>query len=252
MGELLITTPLGFRGVGDGRSGARWTVEKLSGWFERGGVKQERQARPWGDGNFDAPAFREGKLPAWEGLLLTSSLAEQHEAFESLEALLGNGDVTRLTVQGPNDTTWCDAQLDDEPSWEMLRPGRVMRYRVRMYSRFAYRYGERRSFASGQTAYHRGTATALPVFEVTGTMPSGYSIQSPYGTFTVTQGLTSGQTHRIDFSNEGLVYRNGVLQSGVYGHPRQMWGIPRGPGAVHTLVPVSGSGSLTTFVHDTF
>lgn len=254
--ELLITTPRGFRAVGHAGA-ARYSVDRgaLSGWFERPGVKQDRQSRPLGDGNFLAPAWREGKLPAWEGLIFTDSLAEQHKAINDLGPLLGDGELIRLTVQSPEGAvskTWADAQLDDEPTHEILVPGRIAKYRVRMYCPGSYRFGEVRSFASGEAAYHRGSTDALPAFEVTGTMPSGYSVTAGGKTFTVTQALSSGQKHTFDFADGGLVYRNGVLQRGVYAHPRQMWSIGQGVRLVHTLTPVSGSGSLLVKVTDTF
>ncbi|WP_345750116.1 hypothetical protein [Microbacterium rhizophilus] len=255
--ELLIMTPHGGKFVGDDRPGVRYTVErgKLTGWFERPGVKQERTEKMQGNGNFLAPAWRQSKLPAWEGLILTDSLAQQNKAISDLAPLLGDGDLIRLTVrspEGPVAETWADAQLDDAPTPEVLVPGRVARYRVRMYCPGSFRYGEEHTFSSGEAASHRGSTDALPSFEVTGSMPSGYAIESSLGTFTVTQALTSGQKHTIDFADGGLVYRNGALQRGVYAHPRQLWAIEKGAHVVHTLDPVSGSGSLTVKLLDTF
>lgn len=250
--ELLITTPLGFRADGHERQGITWTVAKLTGWFERGGVKDDRQARPWGDGDFSSPTFREAKLPAFEGLCFSKSGAEQLHLQQLLEAQLGNGELTRFTVQTVDGATWADAKLDSEPTFENVLYGRTLRYRATMYVPGGYRYGELREFASGARAYHRGTAEAVPRFTVTGSMPSGYRIQAGGKTFTVSQGLSSGQTHTIDFADGGMVYRNGALQRGVYAHPRQMWTVPRGIGVVHTLAPVSGSGTLKVQLTDTY
>lgn len=252
--QLLVTTSHGFRAVGHLDPKAKWSVSKLTGWFERGGVRQDRSPRPWGDGNFAAPTFREAKFPAIEGLLFSTSAYDQHRAMEALEASLGNGTLTRLTVQGAAGTTWADAQLDSEPT---LRPevyGRVLAFRAQMYVPDGYRYGKVRTSASGEFASHRGTAEATPSFVVTGVLPGGYQIVSPYGTFTVLQSLGAGQTHRISFAEGGVVYRNGVAQRGVYGHPRNIWRIPPGtPAGEHALVPIGGgAGSLTVQVPDTF
>ncbi|GGO59146.1 hypothetical protein GCM10010910_01420 [Microbacterium nanhaiense] len=250
--ELLITTPLGFRAAGDERLDLTWTVSKLTGWFERAGVKSERSSRAWGDGDYSAPSFREAKLPAFEGLCFSRSGAEQHHFLQMLEAQLGNGEMTRFTVQGAAGTTWADAKLDSEPTFEMGLYGRTLRYRATMYVPSGYRYGDLREYASGERAYHRGTAEAVPRFVVTGAMPSGYRIQAGGLTFTVTQALAAGQTHTIDFADGGMVYRNGVLQRGVYAHPRQMWTVPRGIGIVHTLAPISGTGTLKVQLTDTY
>lgn len=250
--ELLITTPLGFRAYGHEAPDVRWTVSKITGWFERGGVKQQREERPWGDGDFPAPSFRGAKLPAFEGKCFTHSGAEQHKALELLEAMLGNGKMTRLSVQGPTGLTWADAQLDSEPSFTLDRYAETLSYRATMYVPGGYRYGDENVSASGEVAFHRGTADAVPRFEVTGSMPSGYSIRTSLGIFTVTQALAAGQTHTIDFADGGLVYRNGVLQSGVYAHPRQMWSVPKGTGLVHNLVPISGPGALRVILRDTY
>lgn len=251
--QLLVTTSHGFRGSGQLDSTTDWSIEKVTGWFERGGVRQERDPRPWGNGNFGAPSFREAKMPAFEGLCFTRSGYDQHRMMEMLEAQFGNGAMTRLTVQGPNGTTWADAQLESEPS---IRPevyGRVFGFRVQMYVPEGFRYGEVRESASGEPASHQGTADAIPTFRVTGSMPSGYKIVSPYGEFTVLQPLAPGQTHRIEFDDAGAVYRDNVLQRGVYGQPRNLWTIPKGvPVGNHSLVPFAGSGSLLVQVPDTF
>jgi hypothetical protein len=253
--QLLITTEHGFRADGREDTTNPWTVTELSGWFERGGVRQDRTPRPWGDGNFSSPSFREAKLPAIEGRYFSRSARDQHEAMQSLEALLGNGDMTRLTVQGPNGTTWASAQLDDNPTFKVEAFGEVFAYRAVMYVPDGYRFGDENVSGSGELALHRGTADATPSFTVTAVtnMPGGYKISSPYGEFTVLQALSVGQSHRISFAEGGVVYLGGVPQRGVYGQPRRIWTIPPGvPPNNHTLTTFGGSGRLVVSVFDTY
>ena len=82
-------------------------------------------------------------------------------------------------------------------------------------------------------------------------MPSGYRVNGPGGAqFIVSAALTSGVTHRLDFVN-GWLYRNGVLTQGAVSRA-QVFTIPPGAPSTVSLTPVSGSGSLTVKVTETY
>ena len=98
---------------------------------------------------------------------------------------------------------------------------------------------------------HRGNTPGIPTIRVTGTMPSGYTINGPGGReYVVEQALTAGQTHEIRMRT-GWLYRNGSLQRSAVSR-MQTWAIPSASLTTMTLDPVSGSGQMTVLLHDTF
>lgn len=216
------------------------------------GIKRAKVDRESAHGRFPAPGFLEERGITWGGLILTDSPAEQDHAIRALAGKAGLRESVRLTVQGDR-TYWCDVDRAEIPDPEILVFGRIASYRCRVEAPGSLLFGETKTFgpATSVSAYHYGTEDAVPVITVTGTMASGYTVNGPGGAqYTVSQALTSGQTHRIDMRT-GWLYRNDVLQQGAVSRA-QTWTVPPGVATSMSLAPVAGSGSMSVKVTDTF
>lgn len=233
------------------QAGTAYTLAWVTG-FSGAEVDRERVDRENAHGRFPAPGFLPGRPIAWGGLILGDSPAELDHAIRVLTGSSGVDGTDRLVAQGDR-TLWVDVESVRIPDPTVLVPGSIASYEVRVEAPGAFLYGDRNTFGPGTSVpvHHYGNAAAVPVIEVTGTMPSGYTVTGPGGAqFIVSQALTSGQTHRLDFDN-GWLYKNNVLQQGGVSRA-ETFVIKPGSPATLTLSPVSGSGQMTVKVPDTF
>lgn len=220
-------------------------------------VKGESVSRPSQHGDYELPTYLESRIVSLSGNCLADSPERLGQLRRQFTGLLV-GAVGNVVFEHLGSTVWGRAGL---------APGVQKKFKVNAATstdaRFQLQlkfadprlFGESRAFAAATSLslQHYGNFLSLPVLEVTGSMPSGYSVNGPDGRkFTVTQALTAGQTHRIDM-NTGRLYRNGVLQVGWVSRT-ETWGIPAGSlGVPYTLAPVSGTGLISApSVLDTF
>lgn len=216
----------------------------LTGWFTGATMRRDETARPSAHGAFDAPGYLPARVPGIAGTVLASSEDVLERMILQLTGLLADGSTGRLTVQDDHgNATWADVRLascevDRHPS------GMEADYQIQFWAPDPIRYGEVRSYSPGQV-FHRGNIPAVPVIEVAGPVTAPYTVSSQGKSVTVTQSLSSGQTHRIDMTT-GWVYRNGALQAGVVSS-MNVFTIPPGQ-----LVTVSGPSSATIRVTDSY
>lgn len=231
--------------------GTPYTLAWVSG-FSGGEVDREQVGRENAHGRFPAPGYLAPRPIAWGGLILTNTPAEQEHAIRRLSGSSGLEGADRLVADGDT-TVWVDVEPVRIANPEVLVPGKIASYEVRVEAPDPFLFGETHVFgpATSTSVYHYGNANAVPVVEVTGSMPSGYRVNGPGGAqFVVSQALSSGQTHRLDFRT-GWLYRNGTLQQGAVSRA-QTWVIPPGLPVAMSLTPVLGSGQMTVRVPDTF
>jgi hypothetical protein len=213
------------------------------------GVKADRVARPLAHGDYDVPVFREARIVSLEGICLTDSAERQDHSGRQLLSILGDGSSGRVVFRMPGGTMWGDARLADSPEFEPTLWGQHAAWMLQLRFANPRLFGEARTFSSGAAAYHFGNFTASPVFTVTGSMGSGYSITGAGRTFTTSKPLVSGTPHVVDMST-GYLTINGVVQTGVVSSG-DTWGVPAGTTVVNTLTG-SGTGVLSARVVDTF
>lgn len=225
-----------------------------NGWEDGGGeVRRESVPRPSSHGEFDLPVFQGSMVFSVDGHALARSPLELGHLRRQVTGLGASGSKFRVSVDLHGETLWVMARRGAKPTFKDsgIRSGLLRaRFLLQFVASDPRKHGEKHEFPGGWPAINRGNFPADPVLIVTGVMPAGYSVHGPDGrVLTVSQPLAAGQSHRIDLRT-GRVYRDGVLQVGVRRGP--VWSIPAASAVVHTLVPVSGSGSLIVRVTDTY
>lgn len=235
---------------GTANSRAKYTIELdgLKGLFGGVGVRGESVERAFAHGDYSLPVFREARVLRLRGNVFSGGMFAQQQDLSALGGVLSAGGRETLTVQAEVGARWCVVQLAGEPDIEVLVPGRVARYQLMVRARDPRLFGEARtSVGSSVLVHNRGTFPASPSVIVEGPQSAPYVVAGPSGeTFQVTQGLSSGQTHRIDF-RAGRVYRNGVFQIGAVGRA-ELWTVPPGGSARMSI----SSGQMSVMVHDTY
>lgn len=239
-----------------GLSFVEWPADHHGNWFALdsdgvksvwGGVDVRREdvPRPAAHGSFDLPGFLTPRVIPVSGHMSSPSKFELENSMGRLSGLLATGGKTRLTIDGPNGSRWCDVRLASATQITQL-DATTARFLVTFWAPDPRMYGEVREFASGVAAVQYGNFPATPRLLI-GAGSGGYTVTGPNGRKVVVTSAPAG-AHEIDFATGGL-FVSGVRQVGaisIY----QPWTIPPGiPGVVATI---SGSRTLAQRITDTF
>lgn len=222
----------------------------FSGWDSGTDSKGQSVPRDDSDGDYDLPVYRQSRIVSISGQGLADSDAQLVHMGAQLTGLGSSGQLVRLIVDHHGSTTWADARVVSQTQWDERGGHRVADFQIQFKCADPRKFGETRTFASGEAAFHYGNFPATPQITVSGSRPSGYTVNGPDGKrFVVTRALTAGNPHSIDM-NTGLLRVNGVL---VFGGVTvaETWAIPAGRQVIHTLTG-SGSGDLSVKVADTY
>ena len=229
---------------GAGTDGFTIADDGLSGWLESPDVRSERVVRPQGHGIFDLPAYLEERIIGFSGLCFAASewdmgmLGRQLNSF-GVVTISGDYLGQVLSISGRRVSSKFAASV----------PGSIADYMVSFVCADPRLRGE--VVTTDGVAVNRGNFPATPVIEVRGTLPTGWRVNGPDGRyFQTSQALTAGQVHRVDMAT-GRLTRDGVVQVGVVTHG-DSWTVPAGSSVTHSLIPTSGSGTLSVLVADTF
>lgn len=224
------------------------------GWDEGADVRRDETNRPTSHGAFDAPGYLSPRVTTIAGHVLAPSSRELRHLCAQLTGLLADGDSGRLVVDTDKGIEWANVRLAARTAVTVNGATRTdAEFQISFWSADMRKYGAEHVFGptSGTVrAYQYGNFPALPVVEITGSLPSGYTVTSQGKTFKVSQPLTSGQTHRLDM-RRGWLFRNNVLQSGAV-DVAESFTIPPDVQPQVVFTPASGSGQMTVTVTDTF
>lgn len=234
---------------GDLPSPAGFTVASIAGWTGGPGVKRDNVARRGAPGAFNIKGHSADRVVTFRGRYHGPSLDDvqyMNDAVSGLESL-----EQRVTVQWP-ETRWVDAHVD-RVRFDPAGAFPWADYQIELWIPDSYKYGETRtsvnSGGSFTQSFHRGNAPAHPRFTVSGNMTSGYSLVGKGGrVFSVPQSLPAGQTATVDFRT-GVVRHDGVRVASV---TPSSWTVNGGEQVGWQLVPVTGSGTATCYLTDTF
>lgn len=200
----------------------------LIGWEDGVEIRREETARPTGIGAFRALGYPDARVVTIRGTILANTPQRLKHKANHLRGLLTHGESRRMTVRG-DEVEWADVQLAPTTrATPDTSDATECPFEITVWAADPRKYGDTRRNVTGSTIelWHRGNTAAVPKFIVTGPS-SAYTITGPDGEqFVVTQSLSSGQKHVVDFGL-GHVYLDGVLQTGVTARTHT-WTIPPG------------------------
>lgn len=219
------------------------------GW-ESGTVGRREQAeRPAAHGDFDLPMFRQARVVTISGHAIARSLFDLSRLRDQVTGLGSDGGLVRVHVSDEGDVRSADMRV---VSADFVGTGRADWPRgdfdIELVASDPRLFGKFRTVSgSSVQVVNYGNFPASPVVEVVGARSAPYTITGPGGrTVVVSQALTAGQTHRIDFASGGL-YRNGARQIGGISVFKP-WTIPANGQAAMSI----SAGSMDVTVADTY
>lgn len=227
-------------------------IHTIKGLFNGPGVRGESVPRPQAHGDHDVPVFRSPRIVVIEGPCIADSSERLDWQSNVFSGLLAEGQSGQVIFDMPGGPRWGNARLavGTQPEFDVTLWGSRAEYQLQLKFANPRLFGESRTFASGVAAMHYGNFTAAPVITVTGSAPSGYTINGPAGRqYKVTAAL-GATPHVIDMADGYLRINGDVVSNAVT--IADTWGIPSGTSSTITVTPVSGTASASQLVLDTF
>ena len=226
----------------------------LEGWSDAPTTRGEDIEIPQGHGSYDSAEFYDSRVVTVSGVCSARSPGQLGQYRNELMGVL-QGRV-QVLVDDLGVKTYAHGRRFGQPKFKPDAHGRRAQFQFSVRCADPRRYGERVDIATvaagtAQTVWHRGNFPAAPVQVVAGSMPNGYRLDGPDGrSLTVGRALAAGAPHTIDHST-GVLSIGGVAQFGAI-TGGGFWTLNPGRTATHTLVPVSGTGTLESIVRDTY
>lgn len=228
-------------------------------YVKRGGLQgldgtptgaREAISRPAAHGEFDLPVFRGPRVITIDGIAVARSEWDLQHLRSLITGCGATGDRVSVSVTHQGHLLSFSARVVEASFVDRGDRSRraVADFMLNLVCADPRKYGKRADYSGNSvTVSHDGNFPASPVVTVAGPRTGPYTISGPDGRqVTVTQSLTAGQTHRIDFRT-GRITRNGVAQLNALGRA-DLWTIPPG-----TQVPMAiSSGLMTVTVTDTY
>lgn len=114
----------------------------LRGWFDGVASRLNQDELTNRDGLVEARGYLSGRMVTIEGLVLTSTPAQQEEARRALSSVLADGSAGRLTVRAPAGEKFAMVRRVGEPSFVTQSWGRRVAYQVQFLARDPRRYAD--------------------------------------------------------------------------------------------------------------
>ena len=223
------------------------------GWDDSTPTKRQLQPRSQAHGSFPQKGYRDVRTVVISGTCVADS-EQQLEWFGSqLTGLLSDGSMGTITVDHSGVTSFANCFVDGQPTFAMFGAGAAALFTAQFWCPDPRKFGTGNAYgpATALTVFHYGNFAAAPVLTIAGSMPSGYTITGPSEkVYTVTAAVTAAAPHTIDMST-GYLTINGVIQTGVV-TVGNTWTVAPGAQVAMTLTPVSGTGTLSATVTDTY
>ncbi len=221
-----------------------------SGWD--GGVPGRREAieRPGEHGEFDLPVLRGARTITLNGVAIARDAHTLDRLCDQVTGVGADGARFIMTVSSRGSERWARARTVTAEAVDAgVRAGWLRAlFTIELVCANPRKYGTLRHFdGAAVQVSQRGNFPAAPTVLVEGPITAPYTVSGPGGrSFQVTQSLSAGQSHAIDF-RYGRVTRNGVQQDGVIGRA-DTWAIPPGRPVAMSI----SAGTMTVQIADTF
>lgn len=251
LGELISLD--GYPLTGVTREGIWKRLGELEGWFDSPDQKRSNESKPRGDGNYQTPINYESRLITFNGRVVSRSHGYLHESAERLASLLFRGGKS-FVVQGHGATQW--ALVDPRGKTSITFPTDTrMEFQIPLEAIDPFKYGEFRKFSASVGAdaavFHRGNAPAFPYVVVSGSMPGGYTLTVAGSSVVVTEPLTSGVSHTVDFRKRRLYKGSTPVRGGLSTASYAL--VERGQRDTFSITPNStGTATATMTLYDTY
>jgi hypothetical protein len=236
----------------DSESDPGFVVVDFEGWNDGPGARGNETPRTAAHGDHDEPVYRGSRLIILSGWCEGSDPSDLGVLSDQFKGILSDGSPGEITVTEFGVTRTATVKLWGDLRFTPRGVGNYAGWSIRFKSADGRRYGATHTEGPDTSVdvSHAGNFPAVSSIEVVGTMPSGYTVTDGTTEYVVTQALAGGQTHRIDMAT-GWLYLDDVLQAGAV-QQADTWVVPKATTVTHTLVPVSGSGTITVTVRDTY
>lgn len=230
-----------------------WKVLRVSGWWERPGKRSKSSANSRGHGSYAAASYFEDRRISITGRISCKSHANLHEA-ANLLMQAGAVEVVPFVVQGHGPSQQAFVEADGQPSL-VFETDTYMTFELSFVARDPRRYGEETEFEASvgadKAVFHRGNFAATPYIKVSGSMPGGYTLTLAGSNVVVTEPLTSGVPHSIDYET-GLLYKGNQVAHGGMSTASFADVLP-GQRDTFSIAPgTSGEATATMYLSDTY
>jgi len=217
-------------------------LKDIDGWHNGPGVRKNRADRLWAHGEFSERGWRTARLITISGHIRTTTRAEAGGFVDRLATVFADGTPGQFIFTDPDlGTRWANCTLEGAPKTAWTQQTRID-WELELLAADPRKYGLPVEAAGGVPVdggalafdlftqgtmgvldfgapgstgvvelTNVGTADTAPVFTVTGTMPSGFTVENrATGARLVFAGaVVTGQVVRLD-SGSGDVTVNGV------------------------------------------
>lgn len=226
----------------------------LDGWDDGVDMRRNNLDRAHAHGSYAMPGYLDSRVVSITGRVLADSPAECERIGQRLTGLMADGQMARMQVTTETGTQWADCFLSARTRFTPDYSRRNAAFQIQLWCPDPWKFGDANVYTinPGQTVplFHYGNAAASPIFEVTGDMPSGYTLRGPDSkTFVAPTSVASARKHLLDMS-EGLLKVNGYYWTGQTANA-DLWTIPPGQ-QVNTGLTTTGTGTAKVTVYDTF
>lgn len=229
----------------------------FAGWDDGGGdSRSDAPARQGSHGDFDEDITIGPRVASVDGIVLANSPAELEVFRKQITGHGRHGKRMLVEVKARGNTLHAYGRRGSTPEFKdsgrtygLLSATFFLQWVFADPRKLGPTVSFPESFTTGGTigvdVWHDGNADAIATIEVRGPHPNGYSVSTPGSRYDVVAPLAAGSVDVIDLGT-GFLYRNGVMQSGVWGSRADVFTIP--PEGARVSLTTTGTGGFRVLV----
>jgi hypothetical protein len=226
----------------------------FEGWDDSVSTRGETVNRSQGDGDFDVPQFLDTRIVSLSGFAIANSPTRLDGFGAQLRGTLARG-LGRIDVEHMDLVKWANCRLAPGTQTKFKVSGAnptTAKFQIQLKMADPRIYGKYHQTARGTTvtSRHAGNFPADMKVIVEG-VASSYRLTGPFGRqYVVTQPLTAGKAHIIEFANGRLHIDSAVVFNAT--SRAETWSCPPGQPVTTTIDQVVGNATIQCEVIDTY